>query len=118
MASKGYSQWRLCPVNAVCGYRDQGNTTFPYMLFAFMTDKCNAEGYNTIEVPAATWAVFKSRGHSIEETADVIQDMIKRIHTEWLPTADYSCVGGYELELYYGDNETHKCHCEVWIRVQ
>lgn len=107
----------LCPVNAICDYRNTGGNTFPYMLFAFMTDRCNAEGYTVVDVPASTWAIFKSREHNIEETSAVIQDLIKRVYTDWLPSSKYEKVGGYELELYYNDFETGKCYCETWIRV-
>ncbi|MDO8686503.1 MAG: effector binding domain-containing protein, partial [Clostridiales bacterium] len=77
----------LCLVNAVCGYRTTGGNTFPYMLFVLMTDVSNADGYTAIDIPSATWAIFKSREHSIEETSDVFQDLSKRVYTEWLPTA-------------------------------
>lgn len=107
----------LAPVNAICDYRATGGSTFPYMLFAFKADKSNTDGYRVLEVPAATWAVFKSREHTAEETAPVIQDMIKRIYTDWLPTAKYEKVNGFELELYYGSPESGKCYCETWIRV-
>jgi AraC family transcriptional regulator len=107
----------LCPVNAICDYRQTGGSTFPYMLFTFMTDKSNTEGYSVIEVPSGTWAVFKSREHSIEETPNVIQDLIKRVYTEWLPTANYEKVNGYELEMYYENPETGKYFDETWIRV-
>lgn len=107
----------LCPVNAICDYRRTEGSTFPYMLFSLLTDKCNTEGYTIIDIPAATWAIFKSREHTIEETTNVIQDLTKRVYTEWLPTANYEKVHGYELEMYYNNPESGKCFCETWIRV-
>lgn len=52
----------------------------------------------------------------MEETSSVLQALIKRVYTEWLPTANYEKVDGYELELYF-DTEDGKCYCETCIRV-
>ena len=52
----------------------------------------------------------------MEETPSTIQALIKRVYTEWLPTANYEKVDGYELELYY-DTDDGMCYCETWIRV-
>lgn len=108
----------LRAVNAVCGYRKTGGNTFPYMLFAFKTDVSNDEGYTVISIPAATWVVFKSREHTIEETSSVFQDLSKRVYTEWLPTASYEKLEGHELELYYEIPESGMFYCEVWIKVE
>lgn len=108
----------LCPVNAICDYRRTGGSSFPYMLFRAVTKTCNTKGYTIVDVPTATWAIFKSKEHSIEETSTVIQDLIKRVYTEWLPTANYEKVDGYELEMYYENPETGKQYCETWIRVK
>jgi AraC family transcriptional regulator len=63
--STNLKDWKgLAPVNAICDYRNTGGSTFPYMLFAFMTDQSNVDGYKTVDVPAATWAVFKTREHT------------------------------------------------------
>lgn len=107
----------ICPVNALCDYRKTGGSTFPYMLFTFLTEKCNTDGYKIVEVPAATWAIFKSKEYLQEETSTVIQDLIKRVYTEWLPTANYEKADGYELEMYYENLKTGKHYCETWIRV-
>ena len=107
----------LCMVNSICDYRNTGGNTFPYMLFAMMTDKSNADGYTIVDIPTATWAIFKSREHTIEETSSVIQDLIKRVYTDWLPTANYERIESYELEMYYENPKTKKCYCETWIRV-
>lgn len=106
----------LSPINAVCwGNEGKMDSSFRYMLFNYMTDQCNAEGYTLLDVPASTWAIFRSREHAMEETSAVIQEMNKRIYTEWLPTASYNKVDEFELELYKGNDA--QCYCEVWIRV-
>ncbi|OAB41190.1 AraC family transcriptional regulator [Paenibacillus antarcticus] len=106
----------LSLINAVCWSNDgKMDSSFRYMLFTYMADHCNAEGYTMLDVPASTWAIFRTREHSQEETSVVIQELIKRIYTEWLPTASYNHVDEYELELYYGQDA--QCYSEVWIRV-
>lgn len=110
------NKYGLCPVNAVCDYRSTGGSTFPYMLCAFKTPNSVTEGFVEAQVPAATWAIFTSEEHTEEQTNKVLQNLIKRVYTEWLPTANYEKVDGYEFEMYYS-KENGKCYCEAWIRV-
>lgn len=103
-------------VHTICQYRETGGNTFPYMLFAYETKDSETAGFVEVEVPSATWAIFKTRNHTEEETSEVIQSLIKRVYTDWLPTANYEKVDGYELELYFRTDDG-KCYCEIWIRV-
>lgn len=103
-------------VNAICDYRlVEGDNMFPYMLFAHKTNKSQSGGYKEVTVPAATWAIFKTENHTTAGTSEAIQNLVKRVYTEWLPTANYEKIDGYELELYYDNGST--CWSEVWIRV-
>jgi AraC family transcriptional regulator len=110
-------KYGLCPVNSVCCYSDMGNSTFPYMLCAFKTSSSVTEGFLEVDVPASTWAIFTTEEHTVEETSSSIQNLIKRVYTEWLPTAGYEKVDGYEFEMYYS-KENGKCYSEIWIRVE
>lgn len=47
-------------------------------------------------VPAATWAIFSGEG-----TNKSIQDLIMRVHTEWLPASGYVFANAPEVEVYY-----------------
>jgi len=85
------------------------------MFFAFKTEKSNTGGYTEVIVPAATWAIFKSDIHTQEETGDRVSGLIKRIYTDWLPTANYTKVEGFEFELTYKCGD--KYYSEKWIRV-
>lgn len=109
-------QGNLCTLNAICDYETVTEDKFPYMIFAFETPKSNPAGYKQIIVPAATWAIFKSETHRIEETSGVMQALIDRVYTDWLPTAKFDKIDGNELELYYGAGDC--CWCETWIRVK
>lgn len=111
------NRYGLGPVNSICDYRSTGGSTFPYMLCAIKTPNSVTEGYTEVNVPASTWAIFTTEEHTMEETSNTIQSLIKRVYTEWLPTANYRKVDGYEFEMYY-NKENGKCYCETWIRVE
>lgn len=108
----------LCDVNAICDYEEMEGPNFKYMLYKRWKPGCNTEGYKVYDVPASTWAIFRTKNHTKEETANAIQDLNRRVYKEWLPTANYEKVDGYELELYYCSNEEGKDYCETWIRVR
>lgn len=62
-------------------------------------------------VPAATWAVFPGSG-----PGQSIQELEKRIVTEWLPSSGYEYDNGPDVEVYWNaDPENAKY--EVWIPV-
>lgn len=107
----------LSRIHAVCDYRNTGANTFPYMLFAYRNKNSNPEGFVEVTIPASTWAIFTTEKHTQEETSSVLQALIKRVYTEWLPTAGYKKIDGYELELYFV-SDIDKYYCETWIRVE
>ena len=107
----------LSRIHGICDYRKTEGNTFPYMLFAYRNKNCNTSGFTEVKIPAATWAIFKSEAHSAEQTSGVVQSLIKRVYTEWLPTAAYKKIDGYELELYLV-SDIDKYYAEIWIRVE
>ena len=51
--------------------------------------------------------VFKSPAYTdLTQTATVIQTLNRRVYQEWLPTAPYMLQEGFDMELYYGDEDT------------
>lgn len=62
-------------------------------------------------VPATTWAIF-----SEEENGLSIQEMEKKIVTEWLPTSGYEYANAPDLEVYLNPDSEHMKY-EVWIPV-
>ena len=107
----------LSRIHAICDYRKTGINTFPYMLFTYHGKNCNTDGFTQVKVPAATWAIFKSEEHTQEQTSSVMQNLNKRVYTDWLPTASFHKVDGYELELYFVSG-IDKYYVETWIRVE
>ncbi|MCL1913910.1 MAG: AraC family transcriptional regulator [Eubacteriaceae bacterium] len=67
--------------------------------------------FEEFQVPAATWAVFPGEG-----TSQSIQDLEKRIVTEWLPTSGYEYGNAPDIELYF-DSSQENMKYEVWIPI-
>lgn len=73
------------------------------------------DGFEILNVPAHTWAVFTCIG----AMPDAIQMMWKRIYSEWLPEANYSMLSDFDIELYYeGDSKSADYRSEIWIPVK
>lgn len=62
-------------------------------------------------VPAATWAIFSGSG-----SGQSIQELEKRIITEWLPTSGYEYGNAPDVEVYFNPNPENTKY-EVWIPV-
>lgn len=62
-------------------------------------------------VPAAAWAIFKGTG-----TGQSIQELERRIVTEWLPTSGYEYANGPDIEVYLNPDPNNTQY-EVWIPV-
>ena len=63
-------------------------------------------------VPSCTWAIFPGAG-----TGKSIQELEKRIVTEWLPTSGYEFTYGPDVEVYF-DPDPQNTVYEVWIPVK
>lgn len=73
------------------------------------------QGMETFAVPALTWAVFEAVG----PIPDAIQDIWKRIFSEWFPSSGYEHAEGPELEVYEnGDMSKPDYRSFVWIPVK
>ena len=70
-----------------------------------------AEGFETYTVPAATWAVFPGQGTNLS-----LQDLERRIVTEWLPTSGYVYGSAPDIEVYLNPDPANAKY-EVWIPV-
>ncbi|HCU08769.1 MAG TPA: AraC family transcriptional regulator [Clostridiales bacterium] len=65
-------------------------------------------------VPAGTWAIFECIG----AMPGAIQELQKRIVTEWLPTSGYEYSNGPDIEVYFeGDQKSPAYRSEVWLPI-
>ncbi|BBF44912.1 transcriptional regulator, AraC family [Lachnospiraceae bacterium KM106-2] len=85
---------------------------FRYMIAA-KPDNEISEGLEGLDIPEFTWVKFECMG------AAGIQDVFKRMFTEWFPTSGYEHADGPEIEYYPIENMNHPDYkCEVWIPIQ
>ena len=70
--------------------------------------------WQTLEVPASTWAVFTIRG----PFPDALQSVWGRIYAEWFPMSGYEISAGPEM-LWNESKDTSlpDYHSEIWIPV-
>jgi len=112
----------VCSVYGVNIDESMGDNEFEYLI----ADNYNpikeiAEGFVTRIIPKHTWAVFACIGAMPPN----IQDINKKIFSEWLPNCtDYEIAAGYNIEMYSNPAEyqkgvqDEKYYCEVWIPVK
>lgn len=62
-------------------------------------------------VPAATWAIFSGSG-----TNQSVQELERRVVTEWLPTSGYEYANAPDIEVYLNP-DPQNAQYEVWIPV-
>lgn len=77
--------------------------------------------FDLLHVPARTYAVFESRETLTEEPDSglEIQNVWRRIYSEWFPSTNFEQVEGPCIEKYYWVNEQMtESICEVWIPVR
>jgi AraC family transcriptional regulator len=93
------------------------DTSHAYMIGHFVPASGAPEGFNTLTVPASTWAVFPTEELSMAEAAQQAAIMWKSIFTEWFATSGYELANTPELELHY-----KKCNdkyvTEIWIPIE
>ncbi len=81
---------------------------------ASSSDQPVPEGMEELTVPAGLWVVFECIG----PMPDAIQEVWKRIYSEWFPSSGYEHAGNAELEWYSdGDPDAADYLSEVWIPV-
>lgn len=72
-------------------------------------------GARDLAVPAATWGIFEARG----PLPGSVQEVMKRIYSEWFPSAAWEATEGPELEIYPpGDTQDANYLSEIWIPLQ
>lgn len=87
---------------------------FDYYIAAASTSP-TPEGMEEYTVPAATWAVFECVG----PMPGSIQELQKRIVTEWLPNSGYQYADAPDIEVYSeGDQSAADYVCWVWLPIE
>lgn len=87
------------------------NDTEPWRYYIAVSSSQTRDGLETYTVPAATWAIFPGQGVN-----QSIQDLERRIVTEWLPTSGYEYGSAPDVEVYLNP-DPQNAQYEVWIPV-
>ena len=104
-------------IHGVENYRKTEGNTFPYMLFSFVSDSSNTDGYKIQHIPSQTYAIFPSEKFKWDEDFnEILRNLQKRFYSEWLPTANFEKVAGANFEIYGGDSEHG--YIELWFPVK
>lgn len=105
----------------ICFDEEMGGNRFRYMIADDLEEgEAEEKNLETYEVPRHTWAIFPCRGAMPLS----IQEVNRRIFSEWLPAGNYEIAEGYNIE-YYSDPAEFKdgtqdpdYYAEVWIPVR
>ncbi len=112
----------ICPMYGINADESMQGNEFEYLI----ADNYNPamdipDGFVTKVIPKFTWAVFSCKG----AMPQVMQDVNKKIYSEWLPNCkDYEIAAGYCIEMYE-DPAKYECgvqdenyYSELWIPVK
>ncbi len=111
----------LMGMYGVCFDAEMSGNQFRYMIADDFQEEAAKEGnLEEYEIPAHTWVVFPCRG----PMPSALQEVNRRIFSEWLPASRYELSEGYNIE-YYSDADDYKegtsdseYYSEVWIPVK
>lgn len=78
---------------------------------AVASNRALEEELEEYTIPASTWAIFEGEGDNLS-----IQELEKRIVTEWLPTSGYEYANAPDIEVYLNPDPQNAKY-EVWIPV-
>ena len=93
----------------VCMNYDSSEDKFDYVIG--VSSKAESGDYKSFSIPADTYAVFGP------VALDTLQDLWKRIFSEWLPATEYEIADGPQIE-YYPPTNDNQVVCEVWIPIK
>ncbi len=96
---------------------DMYNGGFDYWIGCMSDGECPAN-LEEMTIPATSWAVFEVIG-SMRPLPNPMQDIWKRIYSEWLPNSGYQHAMLPEIEYYSaGDMMADNYRSEIWIPVK
>ncbi|MGI2329042.1 AraC family transcriptional regulator [Planococcus sp. YIM B11945] len=93
-------------------YEEQGE--LDQLLGSITTLDNDFEGFDVVEVPAGSWAIFKTEG----PFPQTLQDAWGKIFSEWLPSSHYELIDGPEISFNGDMSELQNVSSEIWIPVK
>lgn len=96
-------------------FKEDGTRT--YMMGSEIPKTEIPDEFTTLQIPNLTWAVFE--GHGSIPDNNIIQDIWRRIYSEWFPSSGFEQVEGPCIEKnFWADTNQSEYKCEVWIPVK
>ncbi|MCM1989502.1 AraC family transcriptional regulator [Oceanirhabdus seepicola] len=97
------------------GFKEDG--TRKYMMGYEMPETEISDEFTILQIPKLTWAVFEGHGHLPDNS--IMQDIWKRIYSEWFPSSGFEQVEGPCIEKnFWNDENPIEYTCEVWIPIK
>ena len=93
----------------VC-YGEADTGEFSYGIAVELPEGVSPGKFEKMEIPATAWAVFDC-------TLDNLQDVTKRIFSEWFPSTGYEHDAVPELEVYLPEKPGEEMQCVLWMPV-
>lgn len=105
----------------ICFDEEMAGNQFRYMIADdLQTEDVAKKHLEEYEVPEHTWAIFPCTG----PMPLTLQEVNRRIFSEWLPVSKYEIAEGYNIEYYSnpaefeGGTQDQEYYTEVWIPVK
>ena len=98
----------------LCLMEGTAKNSFSYMIGVEAAADAAGDEWDSVMVPALTWAVFSVTG----KMPEAIQQVFRQIYDGPFPVGGYSRTTGPDIEVYFaGDMNSRDYRCEVWIPV-
>jgi len=85
-----------------------------HMIGFLTTKELDFDGFEVVEVPALTWAIFSSKG----EFPKIMQETWAKIASEWLPASDYELVDAPNISFTGDLSDRNNVYSEIWFAVK
>ncbi|WP_099157681.1 AraC family transcriptional regulator [Virgibacillus ndiopensis] len=85
-----------------------------HMIGFLTTKEEDFDGFEVVEVPALTWAIFSSKG----EFPKVMQETWAKMASEWLPSSDYELVEAPNISFTRDLSDRNNVYSEIWVAVK
>ncbi|WP_460280884.1 GyrI-like domain-containing protein [Clostridium senegalense] len=107
---------KVCGMIGICEQSKENNSQWKYGIGCEEKYvKHIPKNFDILKIPAYTWAVFKCIG----PVPVTIQEMWKKVYSEWLPQSKYELINDYDIEFYSdGDIQSDFYESEIWIPVK
>ncbi len=102
-------------LTGICLEDAENKKEFSYAIGVGYQGGAVTEELRVQKIPAHTWAIFECIG----AIPTSVQQLLRKIYSEFFVTSGYEPCGNLDLELHQdGDMQSPDYRCEIWIAVQ